>query len=149
MIRVSYRRDQDRSRDDRWIGVLQDHGVAFVWCGHLHHNRDVSTKSGGEAAQVCARMILQGARIPAIAASRADQFRNAWRTLTMGGGFTVPTSVIEAAKKSGAERAAEYLALVEEVRRRPDLHDTEPAKPPVPPAPPARAEVGPMPDWMC
>lgn len=147
MIRVSYRRAAVRTAGDKWIGVLQDCGVAFVWCGHEHHNRDVSTRSGGEAAQVCARMILEGARNENIAQSRAQQFRTAYLALTSGAGFTAPASTIEAAKKHGEERAAAYLALVAEVRQHPNLNATTPATTPTPdPAKPA--EVGEIPDWM-
>lgn len=145
MIRVSYRRHPDRSQGDRWIGVLQVCGVLLVPCGHVHHNRDVSTRTGGEAAQVCARMILEGARRPALAASRAEQMRDAWRSLAGGAGFQYPASVIEGARQACAENAAAYLALVDEVRAQPDLNDTEP-KPAPAPAPPA--EIGEMPDWM-
>src|SRR5881394_112123 len=123
MIRVSYRRAADRTAGDRWIGVLQHYGVAFVWCGHEHRNRDVSTQTNGEAAQVCARMILEGARRPALAESRAEQMRNAWRSLAGGAGFQYPTSVIEGARVACAENADAYLALVDQVRQHPDLND--------------------------
>jgi hypothetical protein len=145
MIRVSYRRAEDRSQGDRWIGVLQDHGVAFIWCGHQHRNRDVSTRTNGEAAQVCARMILEGARKPQLAESRAEQMRGAWRSLTSGAGFQHPASVIEGARTACARNADAYLALVAEAREHPDLNDTEPTPVPAPAAP---AEIGEIPDWM-
>ncbi len=145
VIRVSYRRAADRTTGDRWIGVLQHDGVAFIWCGHEHHNRDVSTQTNGEAAQVCARMILEGARRPQLAESRAEQLRNAWRSLARGGGFQHPASVIEGARSACAENAAAYLALVEETRQHPALNDTETTPTPAPAVP---AEIGELPAWM-
>jgi len=145
VIRVSYRRADDRTQGDRWIGVLQSGGVAFVWCGHEHRNRDVSTQTNGEAAQVCARMILEGARRPALAEFRAEQIRNAWRSLASGAGFQHPASVIEGARSECAKRAGEYLALVDEVRQHPELNDTVP-RPTTHVSDPA--EIGEMPDWM-
>lgn len=146
MIRVSYRRDTDRSNGNRWIGVLQVRGVLLVACGHTHHNRDVSTRAGGEAAQVCARMILEGARRPQTAEHRAAQLRNAWQSLTDGTGFTVPKTLIEQARRDCAANADAYLALVEEIRQQPDLHDTD--QPRLPAAPAVEQEIGELPAWM-
>lgn len=145
MIRVSYRRAVDRSSGDRWIGVLQVRGVLLVACGHEHRNRDVSTGAGGEAAQVCARMILEGARRPQLAESRAAQLRNRWQSLTSGTGFAVPKTLIEQAKQDGAANADAYLALVDEVRTHPELHDTDL---PRPAAPEPAQEIGELPAWM-
>lgn len=140
MIRVSYRRD-----GDRWVGILRDGNEVIAECGHTHRNRDVSTQTNGEAAQVCARMILAGARNPATAEHRAERYRTAWLAFTRGGGFTVPASVIQDAKKEGAARAAAYLALVDQVRAL--LTDRQPTPTPSPTAS-ATADLGDMPDWM-
>jgi hypothetical protein len=141
MIRVSYRRD-----GDQWVGVLKDSANAtIVECGHTHTNRDMTTTTGGEAAQVCARMILLGARNQHTADSRARGYRTAWLSLTSTAGFAVPASVIEKVRAEGPARAAAYLARVDQVRQHRDLHTTrQPA--PAPAAEPA--EVGDMPDWM-
>lgn len=144
MIRVSYRKDADR-----WVGVLKIGKTTLVECGHTHHNRDFSTSTYGEAAQVCARAILDGARRPATAEHRANQLRNAWLRLTTGAGFTFSDTVIEATKQAAAERASAYLILVEQVRRHPDLN-ARPAQPTQPQASrtPAAVEELPAGHWM-
>jgi hypothetical protein len=143
MIRVSYRKD-----GDQWVGVLKDNANAtIVECGHAHTNRGITTKTGGEAATVCARMILAGARRPQLADSRADSLRNAWQSLTSGAGFQLPAGLVESAKQHCAENAAAYLALVDQVRTHPDLNTT--TTPAVPAAPtPETVDTGDLPDWM-
>lgn len=145
VIRVSYRRD-----GDQWVGVLRASamsgaGAVLVECGHTHHNRDVTTMIGGEAAQVCARMILLGARNPNTAEARARGFRTAWLALTRTTGFMVPAGMAEKAQADGVVLADDYLARVDQVRRHRDLNTTRPAAKPSPAAP---AEVSEIPDWM-
>lgn len=146
MIRIGYRQDDSYSGDrPRWIGLLRVAGTVLVECGHAHINRDDSSATAGEAARVCARMILAGARRPAVAAGRAEQMRNAWARLAGDAGFAAPASVIEKAKVESADRATAYLALVDQVRAHPDLNTTAPrrAQPKI-----ETAEIGEMPDWM-
>jgi hypothetical protein len=145
MIRVSYRRAENRDDGDRWIGVLQVNGVLLVACGHEHHNRDMSTRAGGEAAQVCARMILEGARNPNIAASRAKQLAARWMGLAGGTGWTYSAGMLTQAREQSENNAFAYLALVAEVRAHPELNVTEPPKPP---EPVTERVIGDMPDWM-
>ncbi len=112
MIRVSYRRAENRDAGDRWIGVLQVRGVLLVACGHEHRNRDCSYPSSGESATDCARMILRGTTNQATAKGRADGYRRAWQSLARGAGFQVPASTIEKAKQDGRRNAEHYLAAV-------------------------------------
>lgn len=140
MIRVSYRRD-----GDQWVGLLKVGKAALVECGHRHTNRDVTTAAGGEAAQVCARMILAGARNPATAEHTAERYRTAYLALTTGAGFAHPAGMVEKVKADGAGRATAYLALVDQVRAHPEL-TTVPVRPAAPATAPA--EVGELPSWM-
>jgi hypothetical protein len=140
MIRVSYRRD-----GDQWVGLLKVGKTTLVECGHCHTNRDVTTAAGGEAAQVCARMILAGARNPATAEHTAQRYRTAYLVLTTGAGFAHPADLIDKVKADGAARATAYLALVDQVRAHPEL-TTEAATPATPATEPAA--VGELPSWM-
>ncbi|BCY11010.1 hypothetical protein [Actinoplanes sp. L3-i22] len=110
VLRTSYRREGEAG----WVGVLRDGRAPVVECGHRHHHRDLST-SRGEAAQVCARMILRGAENDAAARDRAHRLRTAWQALASAGGFHVPVSTVESAKYQGsfarhARTCAERLA---------------------------------------
>jgi hypothetical protein len=142
MIRVTYRRD-----GDQWIGVLIAGKDVIAECGHTHTNRDHTTRTGGEAATVCARMILAGARRPQLADFRADNLRNRWQSLTSGTGFQTPAGLVESAQLHCAENAAAYLALVAQIRTHPDLNTTTA---PTAPTAPAREPVdtGDLPSWM-
>lgn len=141
MIRASYRKE-----GDQWVGVLKAGKTTVVECGHRHTNRDMSTAAGGEAAPVCARMILAGARNPATAAQTAQRYRTAYLALTTGAGFTHPADMIAKVKADGAARAAAYFDLVDQVRAHPEFTATAPGRLAAPATAPA--EVGEFPSWM-
>lgn len=141
-IRASYR----RSGESGWTGVVRLGRMELVECGHTHANRDMTT-ARGEAATVCARMILRGAQLDATAQHRAAAIRTAWQRLTSAAGFAVPVSTIEKAKADAPKAAAAYLAKVAVVRAA--LAEQQAATAPEePPATTPAPEIGEMPAWM-
>lgn len=117
VLKAGTKRSGDEHTGFRYTGVLRHRGRIVIECGHTHHNRDISTRVNGEAASVCARMILRGAQNPATAEHTASNFRTAWMNLTRGTGFQVPKSVIEGAQQRSQKNAEDYLEKVAEIRQ--------------------------------
>lgn len=102
-----------RLDEQQYVGVIRHNGRVVVECGHVHANRDASTRTNGRSARDCAAEILNGARKQATAEHYTTKRRNAWTNLSS----TVFTASTVATVKAGcAEDATAYTAAVAAVR---------------------------------
>jgi hypothetical protein len=106
------RRNGDQHDGFQYVGVLRIGRKVVAECGHLHQNRDVTTKSGGRSARDCIDRIVRAARHPDDAAELVTRTRNSWQER---GPWEVTASQIERFRARALEDAAELEALIAEV----------------------------------
>lgn len=134
-----------RADNDMYVGVLRVGRQVVAECGHLHRNRDISSRTNGPAARDCMKDIVAAAKRPSLAAERATRIRTAWMN-TQRGPWATTAAQVERLKVELAADAVAYEALVVEVRSLLDQFPTETTTAPVVTA--LDCEVGEMPDWM-
>jgi hypothetical protein len=93
------------------VGVTRRGREVLVECGHLHINRDVSTKASGTSASDCIRQIVRAASFAPLAEQTAAAVANSWRPFADCGSY-VPTSTIDRARAEAPAQVAADLELV-------------------------------------
>lgn len=97
-----------RADTGAYVGVLRRGRAIVLECGHVHHNRDTSTRSGGTSASDCVRELVLAARRPVFAEHRAQQIATAWQRLGSWG----TASTVERARAAAPGEVATFRELV-------------------------------------
>jgi hypothetical protein len=111
-ITIGTRRTTTPGGVHTYTGLLRDGRTVIAECGHQHTNRTTSGRS--TSAADCMRLILKAVANDATRASLVDNARTAWLSLTRGG-FTAPTSTIEAAKVECAAAAEQTATRIDQL----------------------------------
>lgn len=110
-MRASTRRDGDR----QYVGVLRVGRRVVAECGHVHTNRDETSKTGGRSARDCAERIMRAAHEPFYADEVIAGQRDAWQH-HRDGFWQYTAADIERRKATCAKDADELAALIVRVR---------------------------------
>lgn len=94
-----------------YTGVLRRGTQVVADCGHLHANRDQSSRTGGTSATDCIRLLVRAAVRPAFADYEANEIATRWMRL----GPYATTSMREQVKADAPTEVVAYRAKVAQI----------------------------------